>query len=365
MKKKLLLFILICIIIIVIKYRFSNYKITYNIKSYDIIETYKNKRFYFEINKGNNIYNFDVYSKRKFSKTRIKKIIEINDDNFNCIYPVIDGIKTYPLCYMDNEYVNYNLIESEKLDSYKKTKQPEEAISKDFEYFNNLDNEYVALWNYKGYIIMHNSTYKNVDLFKNDRYDNSLAYLIGNTIYSANYDEEHEYSTLIALNITNNSYTKINIGYKIDYDSYIVGNIKNYLYIFDNKHSILYEINLKKGKTNIIGNNEIGFVKYEDGEFVSCSKSEYKVNKITINTAESNYKYNINNGIYKSIKENNKLFEKISNYNAKIINEQKNSVYYIFEDNFYKYDPINGEIKIFYNYELTFNSDNTIFMYYK
>lgn len=365
MKKKLLLFIFICVFIIVIKYRFSNYKIIYSVNSFDVIEKYNNKRFYFEINKGKYVYNFDSYSNRKFTKTRINKIVEIKDDNFNCIYPEITGIKTYPLCYVNDEYTSYYLIESEKLDKYKKDNKEEESVSKDFEYFNNLDSEYVALWNYKGYIIMHNSNYKNIDLFKKDRYDNSLAYLIDNTIYTANYDEEHEYSSLIAFNITNNSYSKIDIGYKIDYDSYIVGHIKNNLYIFDDKHSLLYEINLKKGKSKIIGNNEIGYVKYENGKFVTCSKSEYKINKIKYNKIDSKYTYNVSNGLYKIINDNKKINEKINSNNVKIINEYKDNIYYIFEDNFYKYNPINGEDKVFYNYELTFNSDNTIFIYNK
>ena len=71
MKKKLLIFIFICIIIIFIKYAFSNYNVSYKIKSYEVVELYKNKRFYFEITKGNKVYNFDIYSRRNFTKTKI------------------------------------------------------------------------------------------------------------------------------------------------------------------------------------------------------------------------------------------------------------------------------------------------------
>ena len=38
---------------------------------------------------------------------------------------------------------------------------------------------------------------------------------------------------------------------------------------------------------------------------------------------------------------------------------------YIFEDNLYLYNPLKGNNKVFYNYELNFNKDNTIFMYIK
>ena len=43
---------------------------------------------------------------------------------------------------------------------------------------------------------MHNNTYKYIELFKKDKYDNTLAYMIDNTIYMANYEEEHEYATV-------------------------------------------------------------------------------------------------------------------------------------------------------------------------
>ena len=365
MKKILLIFIFVCILIIFTKYRFSNYNVEYKVNSYNVNETYKSGRFYFEISKGKYTYNFDSYSNRKFTKTKITKITAIKDDNYNCIYPTIKNIKTYPLCYVDNEYIDYNLIDSEKLDKYKTISNTTET-DRDFEYYNNLtNNEYVALWNYKGYIVMHNSSYKNIELFKSDRYDNSLAYLLNDTIYTVNYDEEFEYSSLIALNIMTNRTEKIDIGYNIDYDSYIVGNIKNKVYIFDNKHSILYEVNIKKNKTEIIGNVENGFVKYENGKFVSCSKSEYKVDKIKYNTLESNYTYIDDNGLFKTINDNNKLKQKINNNKVTMISEYNNDIYYIYEDNFYKYNPLNGENKIFYNYELTFNSNNTIFVYIK
>ena len=42
---------------------------------------------------------------------------------------------------------------------------------------------------------------------------------------------------------------------------------------------MLYELNLKNSKLTVIGNAEKGFTKYKDGEWVTCSKTEYKINK--------------------------------------------------------------------------------------
>ena len=83
---------------------------------------------------------------------------------------------------------------------------------KDFEYYNLLkENEYIALWTYKGYIIMNGKSFKNVNIFKKDRYDNSLSYIIDNTIYMPNYDEEHEYSKIIKLNIETHKIDSISL----------------------------------------------------------------------------------------------------------------------------------------------------------
>ena len=61
----------------------------------------------------------------------------------------------------------------------------------------------------------------------------------------------------------------------------------------------------------------------------------------------------------------NKLKQKILNNEVKIIGENKNEIYYTLNDEFYKYTPSYGSEKIFYNYELAYNNDNSIFIYIK
>ena len=205
MKKGLISFILISILLILIKFWYSKYTITYNLNDYKILTKYENKRYYFEIKKDNLTYNFDFYANRKTSKVKIKEIKEIKSEEFNCIYPVIKNIKTYPLCYQNGEYIDYNLIESELLDNYKNIDINSNKEEKTFIYFNTLnDNQYVALWNYKGYIIMNGNDYEIMDIFEKEKYDNSLAYIINENIYMANYDQEHEFTNLINELLKNN-----------------------------------------------------------------------------------------------------------------------------------------------------------------
>ena len=368
MKKYLVITIFVCLLIVFVKYCFSNYDIVYNIDNYDIHTIYKNKRFYFEIKDNNITYNFDIYSKRKLNKAIIKKIKIINLDNYKCIYPVIKELDTYPLCYdINNNYlVDYNLIDDVLLDEYKTSSTIIEKPNKDFIYYNNLNsNEYIALWAYNGYIIMNDKKYNIIKLFNKDKYDNNLSYIIDDTIYMPNYNEEYEYTTLIALNLTSQKISKLKLNYKIDYDSYIVGNIKNNLYIFDNKSSVLYEINIKNGQTNIKSSNEKGYVKYENNKFIKCSKTEYKNDKIKYNINDTNYIYETNNKTYRYIKDNKKIKIKINDKEIIKVFEKDNNLFYILDDSFYIYSPIKGYNKIFYSYELSFNNSNSVFMYIK
>lgn len=364
MKRGLVLTVLTGIILVIIKYYIADYSIEYKIDNYEIKTNYKDERIYYEIKGDNNIYNFEIYTKRKLSKKKIEEIKEIKDETINCIYPKINDIETYPLCYENGVYKDYNLIESELLQEYKKEIINVEKSDKDFIYYNNLENnEYVALWNYKGFIVMNGSSYKNVELFKKDKYDNTQSYLMNDTLYTANYDENHEYTKLISLNLKNLKKSEIEIGYHIDYDSYIVGHIKKKLYIFDNKHSKLYEIDLKKKETKIISSNELGYKKYNGKEFVKCSKSEYKVDKIKYNFDETNHIYETNQGIFKTIKDNENLKQLINTEEIIKIKDYKERLYFSNKDNFYIYTPSKGNVSIFYNFELSFNNNNTIFVY--
>lgn len=368
MKKTLIIVLNILILVVLLKYFLSSYNISYNIKEYTIKTTYNKKYYYFEIkDKKNNIYSFDIYDNRKLYKIKISKIEKIVGEDFECIYPVVNDFKTYPLCYKENILVDYNLIDSPLLSKYKNVEKNNEKDN-DFIYFNSLDsNTYVALWNYKGYTIMNGKSYNKIELFKNDKYNNDLSYQLNNNIYMPNYDMEHEFNELVVLNIETLIKKTIKLEYNIDYDSYIVGSIKQKIYLFDNKHSILYEIDTKKEKIKIIGSNQKGYVMYKNDKFISCSKTLYTVKKIKYNdiSSNSNYKYLFGDGTYKQYESNSKVKTKIFDNEINILKQYKDEIYYLDKDTLYLYNPLNGSKKVFYNYELEFNSNNTIFIYIK
>lgn len=359
MKKLLLTFILICVILVSVKYFFAGYYIDYEVNGYKIRTIYNNKRLYYEID---NKYNFDIYVKSNFKKILIDKIEKLNTIDYECIYPIIKDVDTYPLCYKDGVQIDYNLIEDESLEIYKNSISIDNNSS--FKYYNNLNNSYVAVWNYKGYYIMNRNDYENVNIFENDRYDNSLSFMKNEFIYMPDYSQEHTFNTLVTLNVVTKKIDKIKLNYDIDFDSYLVGEYNNKMYIFDNKYSILYEFDYKNNSLNIKGSNNLGYIKYVDGKEVSCSKSEYKVDKLRFYNNDSIYNYYyIDNLLYKTINTNTNIKTIIQNKNISIVGEYENYLYYVYESSFYRYSPKNGEEVIFYFNELEFNQNNTIFIY--
>ncbi len=358
MRKILVAFCIICLTLIIYKYNFSNYSVEYKVNNYDIKTIYKDNRLYYEID---NKYNFDVYKNSYFKKYLISdiKVLEVSD--YECILPVIDGIDTYPLCYKDGNMISYYLIDNDAVNIYKK--YYDNNTLKVFDYYNNL-SDYSAIWNYKGYYILHGNNYYNIELFKSDKYDNTLSFMYKDTIYTPNYEEDHTFSSLVSLNIKSRKTSKIELGYDIDYDSYIVGLYDDKIYLFDNKYSILYEFNPKKKKISIKGSNSKGYTKYEDGSEISCSKSEYKVNKIKYDNNYSIYKYiKDDSGVYRMVNDNNSIRTYINYDDINIIYEVNNTIYYVYKDGIYKYNDINGNEKIVTYNELEFNKDNKIFMY--
>ena len=98
MNKKLIIFLLCYIFIIIFKYFISDYTVNYKLNNYEVSIKYRDKRYYVEINKDYK-YNFDIYKKRNSNRKIISDIKVIKDDNFECIVPIIDGLNTNPLCY--------------------------------------------------------------------------------------------------------------------------------------------------------------------------------------------------------------------------------------------------------------------------
>lgn len=370
MKKYLLIFLVLIFLIISIYYFKSDYKIKYKINKYNVVETYKNNKYYFEI-KSDKLYNFDILEKRKISKKHIQNIKVIKNENNICIIPTSKKLKTYPLCYRNNEAISYTQIEDEKIinalnnNGFKKEKFPKDE-NKNFEFYNNLEkDEIISVWKYNGFYIMNDNNIKTINIFKKDRYSNDLCSLIDNKLVFANYDEDHEFSSVYVINVETGKYIKIKSNYNISYESYIAGKSKNTLYLFDKKYKIEYAINVKKETIKVVGDEEKGYIKYKNDRKESASLAEFnKTLRFNLNK-ESYYIYDDGEKIRKAYKENSKHSMIIFDKKAKIIDYNKDILYFVNDDKLYKYIPKIGERAVVKNYEWKFNLDNTIYIFNK
>ncbi len=370
MKKIIYILIFIVLLVVINKYCTSSYEIKYEVNNFSVRTTFKNDRFYFEI-KGKKVFNLDIYEERRFEKKLIKSISVFEADDYYCIYPNIKNINTYPLCYKGEENIDYHFIEDEDFQNFYKIQISENKINyeeeNNFKFYNNLDKKtFIALWKYNGFYLMNDGEVDKITLFKRDQYDNTLYAFINNYLLIPNYNQEHIFNEFILFNLKNGDTETIKSKFDIDYDSYVAGAFKNNVYIFDNKNLNLYEVNTKKRKINLIGNEEQGYVKLEKDKFVESTKNEYKKDKITyFNEEGSNYKYYIEKDhLYKKLKENKEIKTLIfKGNNIKILSEFKNKLYFISEETLYEYNPLEGVKAIFYYFELNFNVDNLIFIY--
>lgn len=367
MKRILTIFLSILILSMIIKYVASSYDINYEVNGFKVRETYKDKNIYFEISKDNS-YNFDLNIKRKVSKKLIDKIEIIESENEICIYPTIKGEKTYPLCNKDGENVSYHLMETEILKNFINSLDILEIVNptkETFKFYNNLDkDEFIAVYKYNGFYILNEDRIKTINLYDNDRYDNSLCEQVGSYLVLPE-DSEYNFKNFVVIDMKSKKQYKIESTYNISFDSIMLGHIKNKVYLLDQKNSRQYEIDIKKKEVELIGNYEKGFKVYKNGKLKTGMISEVKKNAgFSDEEYSSRYEYIIEEEkLYKINKKNKNIKTLIYKGNVEIINVYEEDIFFLDKDKLYKYNPINGVKTILVNEELNYSKLNTIYVY--
>lgn len=345
MKKSISILILLILLMITVKYFSSNYDITYDVDDYKIREINKQNTMYYEITYEGVVYSYIVNSSRKLFKKNIKTIKEETIDDKICLTPN----DLYTLCSKDNYIINK--------EDFKYNKE-----TKDFSYTKALnDKEYMLIWKYDGFYYMNGNEYKNINIFKKDRYSNDLMIKVDNYLVFPKYDEDYTFDGMIILNIINGKYTEINSKYNISYDSYYAGTHKHKLYLFDNKNEELYEINYKKGTIKKAVTGHETYFKFEKGKKVKTELSEYKNNKVDFFEKEDEIIIANNNII--NYKYNDKVNYKFTDEeDIKVLDIVNNKVYFMYKDNVYAL--YEGKISLISHYfEFNFNNSKNVFLY--
>lgn len=365
MKKNILFIIVFLFILVLIKYYCSPYEITYKLNKINIIEKYENKKKTLIIEDNELSYVIELYNTNSISKKIIKDIEIIKEDEYICYKTTIKGDKENLNCFKNGNSISYSIIENEEIKKIAQSmnlKIFEEIEEKEnFKFYSNLnDNIHLAIWNYNGFYLINDNEITENKMFQSAKYDNSLCYSFDNYLLIPNYDEEYEFTTFNKLNILNGDVKKIQSKSPIDYDMYISNKHKNNLYLFDKKYSKLYEINMKKDKIEEIGNKNKGYIKLENGKKIKASINDYNNGKKLDN--EKITKYEISDALYR-VYDNEHKTKIFNSTEVQLVKEYNNDLYFIYKDNLYIYNDMNGIEKILHYFELNFNFKNMIYIY--
>ncbi|MDD3048791.1 MAG: hypothetical protein PHQ89_02215 [Bacilli bacterium] len=401
----------------IVEYKLEENKELYNIKEvftarYQTL--YLNKRdtnsYYYEISdqKNNILSSFKITGKYKGFKKYLKRIKVYKDDNLFCIYPILkdNDVLLDVICKKNDEQVLYanlkgtnnNLdlfVESLKKLGYSHYSwEKEDLKTTELEnvkiYKNNLlDDQYIALWNYKGIYNINKEKPIKLTLLLNDQYDNNLSFILNNYYIIPNYNKKNSFDTLIKVNLKTSVVNNFKLDLNIAYNSFIQGRVDDDIYIVDKANNNQYKINILKEKISLFGYIDRASI-YYNGKWQSKTIYDIVDNNLTFGFDEK-IPESLNNNQYLSIdsvlgdtdgyyymytssdnlvkayridKQNTSiktLLFKVPNIsNIKYINK---SIYFISEDILYMYSDETGLRPLLKYHELIFNKSNMYEIY--
>lgn len=355
MKKKVFWVILFLCFVCLIKFFVGNYSISYKLGGINVREIARDDYVYVEIEYGENIYNYMFYNGRKLFKKRVRDISVEKQNDKICVKPDIKGYDSYFVCSDGNDLLSYDLVKNQ--DNY-------EVLDSNFKYYKSLSSdEHVYVWKYDGFYYLNGEEFKSINIFDTNRYSNDLMVKLDNYLIFPKYDGNYLFSDFVVLDMEDGSYEFIESKYKINYDAYIVGNRKKCLYLFDNKEEKLYEINYKKGKVNLVGDDNKGFIKYVNGKKKDAKKEDYTTKKITyFENDDDFYKVNENYLMY-NMNENLRLKFFDSN-EINFVDMINGNLYFVYKDKLYRFNNDKAHL-VLHNFEFNFNKNNNVFVFNK
>ena len=212
------------------------------------------------------------------------------------------------------------------------------------------------IWNYKGLLIINNSTNKYQKVLDYDLYDNIEActvkdyYVLLENNSVAGIEKIYYYNGKKI-----NSYK---LPTKISKNSYINGVRNNLIYITDRENQKEYTLDIMNKKWKEIVQEETSYITYNNNDKQVLTKSDFFIEDQLFKTDMiNNYKYyQEDNKIYKKLGDNTILLLELEDIKEWYI--ENNEVIILQEDTIYSYNDQNGLRKIVENSELKYNYHN-------
>lgn len=372
LKKSAIIFLIIILVLIIAviafifhMFKLKSYSLEYNIDDFDISENFDEKSnfYYYEIKDDNIKYSFIDQKEYQKEKRLIKGINKYNYEGYQCLTIESSIISSIPLCSYKEEQISFNIVPQELQEkvnnkipeiNYKNTKYENYTIY--------TDNNKILIWSYKGFNYINNDDVKFIKLFDKDVYDIPLATKINNYIVIPDYTQLYNFNRVYLINLNNGKTDIWELDKEISYDSYVLGINDKSIFIIDKKSSIEYELVPHRKKMRIVASGDGVGVIYDNGEKKSITLNKLVTKEQTF-IYKNLYHYSLkDNTLYLSyLDKDNRI--KVSNNEVKeIVYVNNDNVYYLVEDTLYKYNILEGEIKLVTYREWNFNYKNLIFI---
>lgn len=403
----LILFVLILLIyqITVIYFKDDHekeYKISVEDKIFEVKERFQKKlgnTYYLEITHDDDNYFYVLENDYNKQEKIVEEVKFYEEDGYKCIYPVLIKDKTTNIeCSKEGKlYSDISLRGTSVINNFlsitkeygydgknlvEDTEQEYEQLSSNRVYQNNLNDDIITVWDYKGIEIVNKKRLTSSYPLSFDKYENNHGYLVGRyyvvPIYTSS--KVNEFTSLSVIDVVDNKLSTIKLGYTLSSDTYINGVIDNKLYYMDPSNLIQLEVSIEKKEARLIGDKDIGAQVYK-GEwstvniydlvnskvnFTSYKPSETeKINNANqIIESASSYYYYDGKSLYQVSKNN--LDKPILLFNVNTINNliiKGDNIYYVQNDTLYRLSLKTGIKRILVNNELKYNTTNRIGIY--
>ncbi len=387
-KKYILLIVLIILIIIcklLLDVDYLTYSLKYENETFNIKESYKSENLYIEIKHLDKIYPIRLNNK---NKRIIKNIYYYKDKTVECILPIIDNTSLDMMCYKEDILYNYFDIkgENKELDKYVESikeydidifmnKEEIKNEKNTITIFNNDDiSKNIAITTYKGLII----DGMEIELFKNDIYNNKISTFVDSFYLSADYNKEYEFNDFYLINIKTKNIEKIKTKFDISLDSYIQGIVNDKVYLYDKDNENQYEIDVSNKMVKLISSKDkIKYYRSNKWEIINKPSAELYFDYIPFSKDFIRYDYVIESGyyyylfkldnnkynLYRVDKENIDIYKYIGVVSSLNIYTKDNYIYYIEDNKLYYYSDTTSFRTILIDTEFTFNDTIKYYIY--
>ena len=339
---------------------------SYKVNKWEIKESFhleEDHTYDFVVKKENLDYIFTIHHNFKKAKKVIKSIKVYEQEELTCIVPTYKkSIEKRIYCIQGEQQVSNEVLKNNK--SFKEitkklkvvnipTKETKPTTYENLKVYkkNILENNTFIIWNYKGMYLLNNKEIINKKILDYDLYDNIMSTQTSRYFVLFENTNVKGIENIYYYDRKKNKLKTYHPEIIMSKDSYINGVIKDIIYVTDNKKQIEYKIDIQKETIEEIGNENIGYISFEEGKQVTKNHRDFFKEKQIFNQNKT-IKLVGNKMMYQ-----NKvlLFEMEDIKDWKVVGED---ILILKEDVLYCYNEKNGLQKIVEYNELKYNYEN-------